>query len=229
MGQEFLDQNHFLRYVGDNYIVKGEYLQDGFADISYFEASERYRLKLGKKFSFNIGVAQRLSEPYGFDPLEEWLLDNNNIHYTYLALQEGYTVDVSNEEYFNPNGESVALSSEVWEAVVIPNVISDYVDKKRNELSNLLQLSAVVGFDLYHYTDDFWLHSWANVMPYHYNTGNEFMYHNSVGGQWFDYSGGIILGYKINKHLGLFTEGRYSKYWNREWYNFKCGINYVIF
>ena len=25
MGQEFLDQNHFLRYVGDNYIVKGEY------------------------------------------------------------------------------------------------------------------------------------------------------------------------------------------------------------
>ena len=24
MGQEFLDQNHFLRYVGDNYIVKGE-------------------------------------------------------------------------------------------------------------------------------------------------------------------------------------------------------------
>ena len=144
-------------------------------------------------------------------------------------MQEGYTVDVSNEEYFNPNGESVALSSEVWEAVVIPNVISDYVDKKRNELSNLLQLSAVVGFDLYHYTDDFWLHSWANVMPYHYNTGNEFMYHNSVGGQWFDYSGGIILGYKINKHLGLFTEGRYSKYWNREWYNFKCGINYVIF
>ena len=25
MGQEFLDQNHFLRYVGDKYIVKGEY------------------------------------------------------------------------------------------------------------------------------------------------------------------------------------------------------------
>jgi hypothetical protein len=229
MGQEFLDQNHFLRYVGDNYIVKGEYLQDGFADISYFEASQRYRLKLGKKFSFNIGVAQRLSEPYGFDPLEEWLLDNNNIHYTYLALQEGYTVDIPSEEYFNPAGESVATSSEVWEAVVIPNVISDYVDEKRNELNNLLQISTVVGFDLYHYTEDFWLHSWANVMPYHYNGGNEFTYHNSVNGQWFDYSGGLILGYKINKHLGIFAEGKYNKYWNREWYNFKCGVNYVIF
>ena len=73
MGQEFLDQNHFLRYVGDKYIVKGEYLQDGFADISYFEASQRCRLKLGDKFSFNLGLAQRASEPYGIDPLDEWL------------------------------------------------------------------------------------------------------------------------------------------------------------
>ena len=22
---------------------------------------------------------------------------------------------------------------------------------------------------------------------------------------------------------------KYNKYWNREWYDFKCGINYVIF
>ena len=229
MGQEFLDQNHFLRYVGDKYIVKGEYLQDGFADISYFETSERYRLKLGKKFSFNLGIAQRASEPYGYDPLAEWLLGNDNIHYTYLALQEGYTVDVPNSEYFSPDGELVATSTEVWEAVVIPEVISDYADRKRGELDRLLQHSVVAGFDYYHYTDDFWLHAWGNVMPCHLNSGNEFMYHNSVGGQWLDYSGGAIFGYRLNKHLGLFIEGKYNKYWNREWYNFKCGANYVIF
>ena len=229
MGQEFLDQNHFLRYVGDKYIVKGEYLQDGFADISYFEASERYRLKLGDKFSFNLGIAQRASEPYGYDPLAEWLLSNDNIHYTYLALQEGYTVDIPNSEYFSPDGELVATSVEVWEAVVIPGVISDYSDRKRNELNRLLQHSVVAGFDYYHYTDDFWLHAWGNVMPYHLDSGNEFMYHNSVDGQWLDYSGGMIFGYKLNKHLGLFLEGKYNKYWNREWYNFKCGVNYVIF
>jgi len=229
MGQEFLDQNHFLRYVGDKYIVKGEYLQDGFADISYFEASERYRLKLGDKFSFNLGIAQRASEPYGYDPLAEWVLSNNNIHYTHLALQEGYTVDIPNSEYFSPDGELVATSVEVWEAVVIPGVISDYSDRKRNELNRLLQHSVVAGFDYYHYTDDFWLHAWGNVMPYHVDSGNEFMYHNSVDGQWLDYSGGMIFGYKLNKHLGLFLEGKYNKYWNREWYNFKCGVNYVIF
>jgi hypothetical protein len=232
MGQEFLDQNHFLRYVGDKVIVKGEYLQDGFADISYFETSERYRLKLGKKFSLNLGMAQRLSAPYGYDPLAEWLLDNGNLHYTYLALQEGYTIefdDLGGAEYCDPSGKCVATNSEVWEAVVIPTVISDYVARKRDELNNLFQLSVVAGFDFYHYTDNFWLHSWANIMPYHYNNGNEFMYHNSVDGQWLDYSGGLILGYRINKHLGLFAEGKYNKYWNRRWYNFKCGVNYVIF
>ena len=229
MGQEFLDQNHFLRYVGDKYIVKGEFLQDGFADISYFEISQRYRQKIGEKFSFNIGIAQRASEPYGYNPLAEWSLNNNDIHYTYLALQEGYTVDVPNNEYFSPDGESVATSTEVWEAVVIPEVISDYVDRKRSGLDKLIQHSVIAGFDYYHYTDDFWLHAWGNVMPYHLDSGNEFMYHNSVGGQWLDYSGGAIVGYRYNKHLGLFLEGKYNKYWNREWYNFKCGVNYVIF
>ena len=229
MGQEFLDQNHFLRYVGDKYIVKGEFLQDGFADISYFETSQRGRLKIGEKFSFNLGIAQRASEPYGYDPLAEWLLDNNDIHYTYLALQEGYTVDVPNSEYFSPDGDLVATSTEVWEAVVIPEVISDYASRKRSELDRLLQHSVVAGFDYYHYTDDFWLHAWGNVMPYHLDNGNEFMYHNSVDGQWLDYSGGMIFGYRLNKHLGLFLEGKYNKYWNREWYNFKCGVNYVIF
>ena len=28
--------------------------------------------------------------------------------------------------------------------------------------------------------------------------------------------------------LGYFVEGKYNKYWNREWYDFKFGINYII-
>ena len=43
-----------------------------------------------------------------------------------------------------------------------------------------------------------------------------------------DYSGGVILGKKFNKRLGVFAEGKYNKYWNREWYDFKMGINYII-
>ena len=40
---------------------------------------------------------------------------------------------------------------------------------------------------------------------------------------------GLIYGIKQNKNLGYFFEGKYNKYWNREWYDFKFGINYVIF
>ena len=228
-GVDYVDQHHFIRYVGNWYILKGEYLQDGFADIEYFETSQRYRYNIGR-LSLNAGLAQRMSEPYSYDPLEEWLLDNGGIHYTYLALQEGYNVDVYNSIYTDPSGEVVATSPEVWEEVVIPEMLADYTEKKRDQLENKLQQSLVLGLDYYYYKKNFWLHTWANLMPWHYDDGGTFSYHNyNDGKQWYDYSGGMIFGYKLNKHLGTFVEGKYNKYWNRKWYDFKCGINYVIF
>ena len=228
-GNEYLDQHHFIRYVSDHYTIKGEYLEDGFADIKYFEASERYRYKVNRKFSVNAGAVQRLSEPYGYNPLDEWLLANGDIHYTYLALQEGYNVDVFHQLYYDPNKNVVANSTEVWEAVVIPQVLADYSERKRNEMENSTLHSFVLGFDFYHYNKNYWCHGWGNLMPYHYDEGSKYSYHKYEGKQWMDYSGGVILGVKINKHLGAFAEGKYNKYWNREWYDFKFGVNYVIF
>ena len=231
-GNTFFNQHHFLRYVADRWIAKVEYLEDGFADIKYFEASQRYRQKVGNKLSFNIGAVQRLSEPYGYDPLEEWLLSNGNIHYTYLALQEGYEAVFNGSggvEYFDPSGNSVATSTDVWEQIVIPQVLADYVEKKRNEIPSQIEYSFVLGFDYYHYTKDFWVHSWGNVMPYHIDTKTQYSYHKYNGSQWIDYSGGLIFGYKLNKSLGLFLEGKYNKYWNRKWHDFSVGVNYIIF
>jgi len=233
-GENYLDQHHFLRYISDKKLIaKIEYLEDGFADIKYFEASQRYRHKYNNKLSFNVGAVQRLSEPYGYDPLTEWKLSNGNLHYTYLAIQEGYTMNFDGQggvEYFGPSGNSVATSTEVWEVVAIPEMLANYTEKKRNELENTIQHSLVVGFDYYYYTKTFWLHSWGNFMPWHYDDGSEFSYHKYNGGdQWYDYSGGLIFGKKFNKHLGMFVEGTYNKYWNREWHDFSLGINYVIF
>ena len=246
-GENYVDQQHFLRYIADNYILKGEYLEDGFADIRYFETSQRYRYKIENfgdkitnipdalkkgRLSFNVGALQRLSEPYGYDPLEEWLLSNGNLHYTSLALEEGYQIvfdGLGNVEYFDPSGNLVATSTEVWEAVAIPTVLSDYTERKRNEIDNTIQHSLVVGFDYYYYSKSLWLHSWGNLMPYHYDNGDAFSYHKYNNGQWLDYSGGLIFGYKFDKSLGVFVEGKYNKYWNREWHDFSVGINYVIF
>jgi hypothetical protein len=66
-------------------------------------------------------------------------------------------------------------------------------------------------------------------MPYHVKQGDEYSYHNYNGGQWIDYSGGLIFGYKLNKSLGLFAEGTYNQYWNRNWHKFSVGVNYIIF
>ena len=229
-GVEYFDQNHFLRYVRDRWLAKVEYLEEGFADIKYFESSQRLRFASKNKLSFNLGAVQRLAEPYGYDPLAEWQMQSGHIHYTDLAIEEGYSVDVFQSEYKNPNGDIVATNIEVWEEVVIPEVLSDYVDRKQNELDNIIQHSLVLGFDFYHYKKNFWLHSWGNLMPYHYDNGNKFSYHNfNNGEQWNDYSGGLIFGYKLNKHLGTFVEGKYNKYWNKEWYDFKFGVNYIIF
>ena len=231
-GKNYVDQHHFLRYVADDWIAKVEYLQDGFADIEFFEASQRYKHNISNKFSVNLGAVQRLAEPYGYNPLDEWLLNNGNIHYTYLAIQEGYSVNFSNPEeitYSDPNGNVVATSTQVWETLIIPEVLADYDERKRNELGMKLEYSVVLGFDFYHYTKDFWLHSWGNVMPYHVDTDQPFSYHKYQGGQWLDYNGGLIFGYKFDKQLGVFAEGKYNKYWNRKWHNFSIGINYVIF
>ena len=229
-GIEYLDQQHFIRYVRDKWLTKVEYVKDGFADIEYYEATQRFRLNGKKKLSFNFGGVTRLAEPYGYDPLSDWRLETGHVHYTQLAIEEGYTVDVFQSEYRNPSGNIVATNSAVWEEVVIPQVLKDYVEKKRNELPNQWQHSIVLGFDFYHYKKNFWLHSWGNLMPYHYNDGGQYSYHNfNDEEQWYDYSGGLIFGYKLNKSLGLFVEGKYNKYWNREWYDFKCGINYIIF
>ena len=83
--------------------------------------SQRYRHKLGRKFSLNIGAVERFSKPYGYDPLEEWLLSNGNLHYTYLALQEGYSVEFDGEggeSYYSPGGSLVAENTQVWEGVL---------------------------------------------------------------------------------------------------------------
>jgi len=232
-GEEYFDFHHMLRYVADKWLVKAEYLKDGFADVSYFESSQRYRKELKNGISVNVGIVQRFAEPYGFDPLEEWKLSNGNLHYTFLAIEEGYTMEFDGEggvEYFDPQGNSVATSTEVWEAVVIPTALADYTEKKRNELDNVIQHSWVVGFDYYKYTKTSWLHAWGSLMPLHYSDyENEFSYYNFNGGQWKDYSFGLIYGHWFNKNIGIFVEGKYNKYWNREWHGFSAGINYRVF
>jgi len=229
-GKTFINQDHFLRYVADRYVFKVEYLEDGFADIGYFESSERFRQKLNNKFSFNVGAVQRISEPYGFDPFADCIRPDGSIPWMKIATDMGYNWNTLGlgDVYTDPEGKIVANSTAVFEAVVVPQILSEYANEQRSALPNKWEHSLVMGFDYYHYSKTFWVHSWANVLPYHVDIEDDYSYHKFHGGQWVDYSGGLIFGYRFNKSLGIFTEGRYHQYWNRNWYEFSTGINYII-
>jgi len=224
-GSKFVDQQHFLRYVHDHWIVKVEYVQDGFADLRYFEASQRYRYNIAKEFSLNVGLVQRFSEPYGFNPLDGLSTDEA---LALLINEAGYDTDFSGT-WTDLNNNVVASTNEEFKLVEAPNALSEYVEQERALLPYQWNHSLVLGYDYYHYTKKFWFHSWGSVLPLHVSAKNEYSYTNFVDGNtWFDYTGGLILGWQVNKRLGLFSEGKYHKYWNRTWHDFSVGFNYRI-
>ena len=79
-------------------------------------------------------------------------------------------------------------------------------------------------------------------MPLHtYVAGEkEFSYLNrnnwGIGGlmqdakleQWSDYSFGTSLGFKVNKNLGVFVEGEFSKMCDSKLYQTTFGLNYTF-
>ena len=63
-------------------------------------------------------------------------------------------------------------------------------------------------------------------MPYSYGlTDHSFTYEADD----IDLDIGIIAGIKFNKHIGLFGEGRYLKYFGIDSYSIKAGLNYTFF
>ena len=44
-----------------------------------------------------------------------------------------------------------------------------------------------------------------------------------------DYDSGLIVGWKLNRHFGIFGEGRYLRYFGINSYELKAGLNYTIF
>ena len=251
-GVDYVNQHHFIRYVMNDgcsnltcwkhWIAKIEYLEDNFSDIKYFEASERYHYNVSSNLSFNIGAVQRLAEPYGYDPIDEWYTAQGFPNassqqytsgtFTQLAIQEGYAIEFDGNggvEYFDPNGNVVATSKEVWEAVTVPTVVDEFTQKQRDAQPNKLQHSIVIGFDYYKYEKKSWLHAWGNIMPWHYNDGSEYSYHEYNDGQWQDLGVGLVYGHWFNKNLGVFVEGTYNRYWNRTWHGFSAGVNYRVF
>ena len=93
-------------------------------------------------------------------------------------------------------------------------------------------MQVALGLSYYTYSDDFYLHTWADVYPKRWleeNIDEKTLEYVDLENERTDYSLGFILGTKITKKLSLFVEGSYCDMWSRNWFTIKTGINYLFY
>jgi hypothetical protein len=132
-----------------------------------------------------------------------------------------------------PNGINNLGSISDFYRETIGKIVERY---NRDQLANLglqNELSSVFGVSYYTYEKKFWMHGWLDIMPFNYGLSDYSFY--KVGNvndgtipYKYDWDAGFILGYKINKSLGVFVEGTHQRYWAIENYNLKFGANYLF-
>jgi hypothetical protein len=188
-----------------------------------------------------------LNETDEFDnPVNPWYTLGFEYGYTdhYTTYTDATTgQQVSDWIWKDENGEIVAHTDLEFREEVFTELMNRYNQERWNGLQTFAEIAPIVGFDYYYYKSDFWLHAYGNyILPYHkYIKGDQdisYLNRNNWGKgglrrdadpeQWKDYSAGISFGTKINKYLGIFIEGEYSKMWDSKLFQTTFGINYMI-
>ena len=257
----FKNHRYFLKHSGKYHIAKIESRKQGKINFDYKSAEIRAKLPIGKKFSLSAGAIYRTHErPYGYNPVEIWLNETNedgyamnpwytlgfyygydDIYYTYEDDYSGETV--SDWYWINPEGETVAYTDLQFRQTVFTDLMNRFNDEVWEDIDAFGVISPIVGFDYYHYKNNFWLHAYGSYLPpfHNYVKGDEaFSYHNrnnwGLGGlredaekeQWEDYQTGVQFGWKLSKSIGLFVEGEYTKFWDSKIYNSSVGLNITL-
>ena len=263
-GNEFNNRRLFVRHTGKYHIGKFEARESGNVGFEYKSGEVRARLPIGNKFSISAGIIYRTHQnPYGYNPIEIWLNEMNedggavNPWWT-LGYQYGFVDELIEHRNFNtneimyhwcwrdPEGNIVAYTDEQFRDQIFGGLMNRFNQERWAELDSFAEIAPIMGFDFYHYKNNFWLHAYGNwIMPYHsYVQGDEkFSYlhrngwsahgHDGMhamgeGDQWDDYQAGLMFGWKVTKSIGIFIEGEYTKFWDSEIFNSNFGINITL-
>ncbi len=260
-GNEFDNRRLFVRHTGKYHIGKFESRESGNVGFEYMSGEVRARLPIGNKFSISAGIIYRTHQKaYGYNPIEIWLnetdSEGNALHPWYSLgyeygfrdlpyLSDVYNPDGTTSQIFNylwtdDQGNIVAYTDEDFRDRIFGNLMNRFNQEAWSELDPFAEIAPIVGFDFYHYKNNFWLHAYGNwIMPHHsYVEGNEdfsYLHRNSwgkgghndliAGEQWDDYQAGLMFGWKVTKSIGIFVEGEYTRFWDSEIFNSNFGIN----
>ena len=254
-GNEFNNQDLYLRYLGKNWVAKLESKNDGFVELEYNSVDLRWRKPIGKKLNLTVGAVARSHRPYGYEPIRDYLetpfideFGNERLRQWWeLAYEYGFqdnaygvdadfdgTIDYVDYYWLDPNGRRIADTDQDFRANRYgPLVVGPYNREQLALIDDQGTLSAVIGLDFYHYEKSNWLHISISALPYHWQLfGDEdfgYALYNGDGVadySWFDYQAGLITGWKISKNLGIYIEGNYQKFWDRKVYSAKAGLNF---
>ena len=188
-GNEFTNQDLYLRYLGKNWVAKLESKNDGFVELEYNSIDLRWRKPIGKKLNLTVGAVARSHRPYGYEPIRDYLEtpfidDQGNerlrqwweLAYEYGFQDNAYGVDIDFDgtmdyvDYYwlDPNGRRIADTDQDFRANRYgPLVVGPYNREQLALIDDQGTLSAVIGLDFYHYERNNWLHISISALPYH--------------------------------------------------------------
>jgi len=265
-GNEFDNKRLFVRHTGKYHIGKFESRESGNIGFEYVSGEVRARLPIGNKLSVSAGIIYRTHQKaYGYNPIEIWLNETMIDEYSgqeipanpwySLGYEYGFQDAFYSSEVYNPDGSTSNIYNYLWtneQGNIVAYTDEDFRDRIFGSLMNrfnreawaeldaFAEIAPIVGFDFYHYKNNFWLHAYGNwIMPHHsYVEGNEdfsYLHRNSwgkgghndliAGEQWDDYQAGLMFGWKVTRSIGIFVEGEYTRFWDSEIFNSNFGIN----
>ena len=203
-GNEFDNKRLFVRHTGNYHIAKYETRESGNVGFEYASGEVRARLPIGNKFSISAGVIYRTHQKaYGYNPIEIWLnemdVNGNALHpwwtlgYEYGFIDEltEYNNLITGQQFYNyvwknSQGDIIAYTDQQFRDQVFGGLMNRFNQEAWSELDPFAEIAPIIGFDFYHYKNNFWLHAYGNwIMPHHsYVEGNEdfsYLHRNSWG------------------------------------------------
>ncbi len=289
-GNEYLNQEYWLRYIGDWAMVKVGWTDLGLEKITYGQGDLRLKHEVSDGINISVGFKHRQHPVYGFDAMildttwykgswwnfaeDAFGIDDNawfteDYHLNGDSDIQLYEIDPETGElreiegggpfwnddgrfvgvdwlWRDENGKIFAYTDREYFLYHFPGMLENYMDRLKKDIGFQRETSLVIGLDYYHYSDNWWIHAWGNLLPYHFGH-DKYSYHNAHNYKrhlelnnepvdfefndpnwrgWEDYDFGAIFGVKLQDNLGVFAEGKYLYYWDRPAYDFKFGLNY---
>ena len=234
-GLEFTNSDYWIRYLSNNFYqlnLQATNLEG--IDLKYQQIDLRLKADL-RALRITIGGVCRFHNAYLIDPFTRDF--NNADDFEAIAEELGYNneyyfLDLNNNNHLDReeqsfyrwyfDGVEIAETTSEFFKYHYSGIINKYNKEEIEALGIQQTISAVVGVNWYKYNDTYHTLLWANVLPYN-EPLSDYGYEGGI-----DYEVGALIQKDITNSLAFYLEAVYLSYFDRENYNIKTGLNYII-